>query len=276
MQNKTSIVVTSRNDNYGGYLKERAEHALNTMLNHYDEVIYVDWCSEKESLASIIDIQKTKRFRHIIVTQNDLKKIAPQTLDIAIVEVLGRNIGIRRSTGDWIVSSNIDILPESLPTNLNDYTLYVAPRFNVPKEVFLSCDKDLYSECVNNKFHLKRAPIIENDVWAGRYDPWSKIVCCGDFQAAHKDLWHKMRGFEESLIFRDCADTNLMKKGIIYGDAAEIIDLNVFHLDHSGHGGQSGGVSIKNDWDSSVVNFNETSNSENWGFCNYNFFEEVI
>ena len=61
MSSKTSIIVTSRNDGYGGYLEYRAEKALNTMLDHYDEVIYVDWCSPSDSLIYSLDIKKTNR-----------------------------------------------------------------------------------------------------------------------------------------------------------------------------------------------------------------------
>ena len=60
-------------------------------------------------------------------------------------------------------------------------------------------------------------------------DPWSLVICCGDYQVAHRDLWHKMRGFEESMIYRNFADTNLMKKGSIYGKISKL-KLPIFHL----------------------------------------------
>ena len=36
---KISAVIISRNDNYGGYLNERATYAINSAINTYDEVI---------------------------------------------------------------------------------------------------------------------------------------------------------------------------------------------------------------------------------------------
>jgi hypothetical protein len=47
---KITAVVVSRNDNYGEHLLERATYALNSAINTYDEVIYVDWNSPTHSL----------------------------------------------------------------------------------------------------------------------------------------------------------------------------------------------------------------------------------
>lgn len=275
--NKTSIVVVSKNDNYGGYLNTRASHALNTMINHFDEVVYVDWCSDNGSLINELDLQKTGKLKHIQVTKEDINNIAPELLQIPIVEVLGRNIGIRRASNDWIISSNIDILPDYLDVSaLNENKMYAVSRRNVTLDITLNnSENDFFQFLKNNKQLFKKALKIDTH-WAGRYDPWSLTVCCGDFQVAHKNLWHSMKGFEESLIYRDCADTNVLKKSVIYGNGAELLDLDVFHLDHDGHFLNVNGVSMKNDWDSSVANFERTSNIDTWGFSDYNFKEEVI
>jgi hypothetical protein len=85
-----------------------------------------------------------------------------------------------------------------------------------------------------------------------------------------------MKGFEEKMIYRDCADTNAMKKGMIYGESIEILDLDIFHLDHSGHDLKVGGKSLFNSWDDFLVNFESTENKDTWGFSEYKFNEEII
>jgi len=52
---KISAIIISRNDNYGGHLNERAIYAINSAINTYDEVIYIDWNSPTHSL--LWDIQ---------------------------------------------------------------------------------------------------------------------------------------------------------------------------------------------------------------------------
>lgn len=273
-----SIVVTSRNDGYGGNLELRASHALNTMIENYDEVIYVDWNSPNDdSLINHLSLNTKGNLRHIQIKKSDVENINPSLLELPIVEVLGRNIGIRRAKSDWIVSSNIDIMPDKLNTSsLDEDVFYAVSRKNIPVSFFQSVDKDFFSYCKKNNNKFESAPRIETSYWAGRYDPWSLTVCCGDFQVAHKNLWYKMKGFEESLIYRDCADSNIMKKGTIYGKGSSLIEMDVFHLDHDGHSLNVGGKSLKNEWEPSVANFEETTNREDWGLINFNFSEEII
>jgi hypothetical protein len=274
----TTIVVTSRNDGYGGNLELRGSHALNTMIQHYDEVIYVDWNSPNDdSLINHLTLEGKENLRHIQVKRSDIEKINPKLLELPIVEVLGRNIGIRRAKSDWIVSSNIDIMPDELDTsNLEENVFYAVARRNVPVPFFQSVEKDFFSYCKKNVNKFEQAYIIENEQWAGQYNPWSLVVCCGDYQLAHSSLWNRMKGFEERMIYRDCADTNVMKKGKIYGDDSRILDLDVFHLDHSGHEMKVGGKSLFNSWDEYVVNFENTFNEDSWGLVDYPFFEEII
>ena len=47
---KISAVIVSRNDNYGGYLNERASYCIQSSIDTYDEVIYVGWNSPTHSL----------------------------------------------------------------------------------------------------------------------------------------------------------------------------------------------------------------------------------
>jgi hypothetical protein len=274
----TTIVVTSRNDGYGGNLELRGSHALNCMIEKYDEVIYVDWNSpDNDSLINHLTLNGKGNLRHIQVKKTVIEKINPDLLDLPIVEVLGRNIGIRRAKSDWIVSSNIDIMPDFLDTEkVNSNVFYTVARVNVPVSFFQPVEKDFFSYCKKNITKFEQAYIIQNNEWAGQYNPWSLVVCCGDYQLAHKSLWYKMKGFEESMIYRDCADTNVMKKGMIYGDGSQILDLDIFHLDHSGHELKVGGKSIFNSWEDYIVNFESTKNNDSWGFADYDFCEEVI
>jgi hypothetical protein len=275
---KTSIVVVSKNDDYGGNLDIRASYAINTMLQNYDEVVYVDWCSEKESLIESIYLDKSKsgKLNHIQVTKDDLNQINPNLLRFPIVEVLGRNIGIRRARGEWIVSSNIDIMPDAPEFPQNIQNMVAVARRNVPVEYFMKNMKheDLFSFLKQNKTTLHQSERIHGN-WSGHQDPWSLVHNCGDFQMAHRNLWEKMKGFEEDLVYRNYADTNVMKKASIYGEGAVLHDMDIFHLDHSGHSLIVDGHSLHNNW-RSVLEFEKTSNSESWGYSDYDFKQEII
>ena len=40
---KKSVILTSRNDNYGGNLHKRTTMSLLSLIENHDEVIFVDW-----------------------------------------------------------------------------------------------------------------------------------------------------------------------------------------------------------------------------------------
>jgi hypothetical protein len=67
---KVSAVIVSRNDNYGGNLLERSTYCLNSAINTYDEVFYIDWNSPTHSL--LYDIKDNLQFKgnlkHIVIS----------------------------------------------------------------------------------------------------------------------------------------------------------------------------------------------------------------
>jgi hypothetical protein len=275
---KISAVITSRNDNYGGHLSHRARICLTNFIERYDEVIYVDWNSKTNSLIEDIKLslpQKNK-LKHVLVTPYDVKQLNEIYESIDIVEVVGRNIGIRLSECDFIVSTNIDIIADKPDLkSLDKDTLYTVPRRDVQVSEFLNVNNDIEfgNSLILNQNNYPEKPDANRKEDIG--DPWSLVICCGDYQVAHRDLWHKMRGFEESMIYRNFADTNLMKKGSIYGKISKL-KLPIFHLNHSGHGDGTGGVTISNDKSKYVQNFTHTENSEDWGFYKNKFKIEII
>ncbi len=66
---KISAVIVSRNDNYGGHLNERATYCLNSAIETFDEVIYVDWNSPSHSLLWDIqdNLQLKGNLKHIVI-----------------------------------------------------------------------------------------------------------------------------------------------------------------------------------------------------------------
>ena len=66
---KTSAVIVSRNDNYGGHLNERATYAINSAIDSFDEVFYIDWNSDNGSMLYEIekDLQLKGNLKHIVI-----------------------------------------------------------------------------------------------------------------------------------------------------------------------------------------------------------------
>lgn len=277
---KISAVIVSRNDNYGGHLNERATYCFNSAIDTYDEVIYVDWNSPTNSLLYDIkdNIQFKGNFKHIVITPEIASILTNNDPDAQkCCEVLGRNIGLRRASGDYLVSTNIDIIHpdrtqlEEIIVGLNSKTFYTVGRrgmnWDMIKEFHngeILFDKwkdlrDFYIKNSKESFHLKD---LVND-------EYSLIACCGDYQIASFEVWNTIRGFEEDLIYSLHTDTNIQKKATAYGFNIEALyNPALFHIDHGrGGGGFLDGINKKtNDYYRAIIYQEKTENSDSWGF----------
>jgi hypothetical protein len=291
---KISAVIISRNDNYGGHLNERAIYAINSAINTYDEVFYIDWNSETHSLLYDIkdNLQLKGNLKHIVITPevaSILTNNDPQAQKCC--EVLARNIGIRRATGDYIVSTNIDIIHpkrEDIETIINssdNNTMYTLSR----REVTWDIIKEFHGGEMNfNEWDKLRDYIYINseerivEEKTSTSDDYSIINCCGDFQLAPKHIWNDIKGFEEDLIYPLYADTNAQKKSVKHGfNLKAIFNPPMFHINHGSKGWGGGGFAeginkTANDIHRAITFQEQTENSPNWGFSNIEIEFEVF
>ena len=278
---KISAVVCGRNDNYGGHLVERATYCFKSLLETFDEVIYVDWNTQenKEPLTSCLNIVDKSKLNVIVVTPEKVHELTNGVKTQPMCEVLTRNIGIRRATGDYIVSTNIDVItperylvdkllekirPHEMITlakqdvELSDLDKHFKNGFD-PKVMpilfglwpiqkrlmspYLTINKDLLEKFPENSHHTL-----------------ASIICaCGDFQIAHRDTWWGIRGFEETMNKRSYADTAvqykvLMNNGIV--SASNFPPL--YHIEHE----RDNNPNLQN----SIEMNKKTKNLETWGF----------
>jgi hypothetical protein len=275
---KKTVILTSRNDNYGGNLHKRTTMALTSLIEHHDEVIFVDWKTVNgEGVISNIkhNLPQTGKLKYIQVPKEFLKEKYSHIANYTIIESIGRNIGIRRATNDYIISTNIDIVTTPLDDSiLNENTFYTVPRRDVDESFHLSFDnyQSLYNSLWENRDGYRPKERFETDD-----DKWSLINCCGDYQIGYKNVWNQMKGFEESVLFGCGIDTNVMKKASFYSNI-QVLNHYVFHLNHgkSGERDEDESVPPMSDQKEIIKDFKETTNSENWGMYNENLPIEII
>ena len=283
---KISAVIVSRNDNYGGYLNERATYCLNSAIDTYDEIFYIDWNSPTNSL--LYDIKDNINFKgnlkHIVISPeiaSILTNHNPKAQKCC--EVLARNIGLRRMTSEWMVSTNIDIIApkrkdlEKTIKLLDKQCFYTISRRPVDWDVILNFNNGEYNF---KEWEKTREYLIKNseerhfDEIVMEGDNYSLINCCGDYQIAHKNIWYDIKGFEEELIYPGHADTNIQKKAVMHGFGLKALyNPAFFHINHGTGGGgflDYDKFGQKNqqyqDYYRAIIYQKETENSESWGF----------
>ena len=271
---KTAAVLWCRNDDYKE--DDRIIVCLNSMIETFDEVWYIDWNSpdEKGSLFWKVKdrILKQGKLKHIVIPPNIAKILCPYPDASVMNGLLPPNLVFRRTDADWIVTTTMDVIAPNKETfnkflsTANKNTFYTLSRrdieikkleefgFNKWKEY-----RDILDKTTEER-HLY-AKVTPND-------NYSIINCCGDFQLASREVWNNIKGFEEQMVYACFNDTNVQKKAVLNGyNLAAVFDVPLYHMSHKGMGndGSSPSKQVYNsawDW---VEWFTESQNTEDWG-----------
>jgi FkbM family methyltransferase len=236
---KTAVVVFGRNDGYKE--KERFAIHLTTMLETFDEVIYVDWNSPTHSfLYEVLDmIPKTGRLKHFAIPPEYAKMMSNNDEKAQICNsVLSFNLGLRRTDAEWIVLSTTDVIPPTKKAlsefiaQANKNSFYTFNRRDIEyDDVIANLDNlDEYRKHLDETTEPRYFPtkVTPND-------EYSIFNCCGDFQLAPKNIWYKLRGYEEPMLYACFVDTNVQKKSVLYGfDLVPVLDVPLYHMSHKG------------------------------------------
>jgi len=290
---KIASVVVNRNDGYKDF--ERGLIHFKSMVKSFDEINYVDWNSPNGSFIWEIEskLPKKGKIKHYCIPSNVVNQIIFDANAQKCNESLSRNIAIRRSDADWIVSTNIDVIPptkkelKKLIKKLDKNTFYTISRREAPKDIIYNSknEKELRESLSNIPARHFPAKVTPND-------NYSLINCCGDFQIAHKDVWNKIRGFEEEMIYACFVDTNVQKKSVLNGYNLEVLyEPALYHMEHGAYytkadgtrvhdsenkGAYKGDTQAYNDAYAWVENFQSTKNMDSWGLGDVEIEVEII
>jgi FkbM family methyltransferase len=289
---KTAVIVFGRNDGYKE--KERFAIHLTTMLETFDEVIYIDWNSPTHSfLYEVLDmIPKTGRLKHFAIPPEYANMMSNNDEKAQICNsVLSFNLGLRRTDAEWIVLATTDIIPPTRETlqqfivQANKNSLYTFSRRDIEyDDVIANLDNlDEYRKHLDETTEPRYFPtkVTPND-------EYSIFNCCGDFQLAPKNVWYKLRGYEEPMLYACFVDTNVQKKSVLYGfNLVPVYDIPLYHMSHKGMGNDGASPSKQhyNDAWQWVEHFDKyeehghimfSRNEDTWGYSNVEIEFEVF
>lgn len=269
-----SIVTASRNDNYGGRLEERMTNfieSISFLASRYSlpvELIIVDWNppSNKKKLSEIF----SSAYAHEFCTMRFIE--VPESLHATITtshmtpfyESHGKNVGIRRAFGEYVLTTNNDLIfSEKLFTEFARRTLSQDSFYRVNRyEVQVPIDphgtfEDKQKQCRENWFfvaHVNHTVYRFPQVSAFRYIRWilSSIkksalspfytnfltttgihfAVAGDFMLMSKENWMKFRGFHEFPAM-GLQDALMCSMAASTGLKQIIFDGEIFHQEHN-------------------------------------------
>jgi len=114
-----SVVATARNDDHGGRLLHRLQLFVDGLAAQCDrhgidaELILVEWNppDDKPHLGEVIVWPESRRcsFRLIEVPPHVHARLE-HSERLPLFQMIAKNVGIRRASGEWILATNVDVL----------------------------------------------------------------------------------------------------------------------------------------------------------------------
>lgn len=272
-QTSLSIVIVARNDDYGGDFLLRLTCFIRNMLALMEEVtpryeiVIVEWNppESRPLLHQVIGWPTERPLRgkvRFVLVPPDLHHSFSNAAKMPMFEYIGKNVGVRRATGDFILVTNPDVLfSRGLARKLTHRALkpgryYRTARFDVrpPLPAGVSVD-DVLSYCRSNIIRVNGYWRSRAWTWGSRVNPlacvriaasylkWSirnrslvnpYVNAAGDFFLMHRMHWLSLRGYPE-LKTHSFIDGYLAYMAHYSGCRLRILsgeDVFLFHQEH--------------------------------------------
>jgi hypothetical protein len=234
-----SIVVTGRNDGYGGDFNGRFVRTL--AFNHArlsehgvtHEIVLVEWAPtpDRPRLADVV-VDSVPAVRSVLTSYlvdpryHEACSLNPR---LAYLEYFAKNVGIRRARGQAILATNTDIyfsrgvVDAIAKGSLEPRTVYRATRTDVK----LGADEShVHWDLLDDPRNHTTYKTIQPPLYAG---------ASGDFMLLERDSFHALRGFNEVYrLARVGVDVNFLVKAYSSGFRIADIGAPVYHTSHVG------------------------------------------
>jgi hypothetical protein len=184
-----AAVMVGRNDDYMLDFRERLHATIAWNIRHLvREIIFVEWNPPAE--RELLSYGLTERFGAVraYVVPPAIHQALSQSAHLPLLEYHAKNVGIRRARSSWIIATNADVA-------LGPDTIVRLSRLELSPEVAWSAQRvdipwrEWRGHQINTLDCLRYRRIIPYD-----------SLGTGDFLMAHKALWERTRGYDESLL----------------------------------------------------------------------------
>lgn len=274
-QPKISLVLTGRNDNYGGDFRSRLQKCISNAYEQLQkagigsEIIFVNYnpVSENPPIEDFINWPSSTdkvKVRLITVPNEVHQQLVADGArrPVPVLEYLGKNAGIRRSCGEFVLSMNPDIiLPQNLVSrfhHLDVGNFYRADRIDFSGD--LDVEYQMKRVCLKGQdYELTSLELLSQlrskNKWVNAWRYFTPKIegllnfvsspvyynsaeyrfhCngAGDFMLMTRDSWFKLRAHHEHRPISLHVDGLMVVQAAISGLNEVVFQDPIFHQEH--------------------------------------------
>lgn len=322
-----SIVIAARNDNYGGDFISRLQKCItwNTrLLEKYKvktEFIIVNWNPIEENKTieeqiEWIDNRRYVKYRIITVSQEIHEKYIDDNIrkTVPLFEYLAKNAGIKRASGEFVLTLNPDILisetiiKDLAKRKLNKSVFYRANRFDFinnditqKTKIWLKgfsypYQKNLFQLKIKNQIRcwwrknsVKCTDLFNYLSWKVYYHHAEYKYHCnvsGDFLLMHSSAWSKLKGNPENTFLALHTDAMMVIMAATSGLKEKVFKSPIYHQEHTRRFNAT--EKGNEEYRKAYLLFQEEAqkmiqqekatiyNDKKWGLANFDLLEEIF
>ncbi|WML35471.1 hypothetical protein [Clostridium sp. OS1-26] len=263
-----SIVATTRNDNHGGDLKYRMQLFIDNILEQTKkykfnvELILVEWNPPKDKKRLNEELCWNKKNDYcnirIIEVPEQMHNKYNFSQSLPLYQMIGKNVGIRRAKGKYILATNVDIIFSDelfeflISGKLQENKIYRVDRYDVRNEIPISgTHEDKINYCKKNIIRINERFYTESYINNEKYLVYPKEIeelannkkikepphcnACGDFQLMARKHWFELNGYPELDMYSMHIDS--LMQYMSRANGIEEIYLNnpmvTYHMEHT-------------------------------------------
>jgi hypothetical protein len=270
-----TIVLTGRNDNFGGNFNDRLFRALEFNHDHLSargishEFVFCEWrpVRGKPWLAEVLADRYPRLVPNVLtcyVADGDYHDAFSLNPKLQFQEFIAKNIGIRRCRGAFVLTTNTDIyLSRSVLRILQDRDL-------APRVLYRSERVDLKDGIESEHMEWAILEDVRNHVFVNEIRPPLYTNASGDFLLLDRESYLELRGFNEVYrVAKVHMDSNFCRKAHSSGLTLEPLDAPVYHVGLGTLNSQKG-LYVDRPWDAPWGNSRWNyeilyANDDRWG-----------
>jgi len=276
MNPKISFIVTARNDDYGGNWINRINAFIKVLIYQTNrtklacELVFVEYNPplDKKHIYEELTVENNNFLSLRFVTvPKSFHETLPRHQEVTVCEFIGKNIGMRRSHGEWIIATNPDVLygddlfdffaNGTLDTKkfyrVNRIDLsqnWIDPRLDgatILQEAQKHSMKVMYNnrtiylswkEWLSTLIHgrtrkiLLQCPIFNPFRDKGSDDSLMHTNAAGDFLMVHQSAIQKVRGYDQVTVGSGVLDGYILYSLYCYGFTQHVLPYSLYHIYH--------------------------------------------